>query len=301
MRIRIVNATFNALNSCGTSLYGEVEDYTINVTAAGIMVSGYVQTDALVPIEGVLISADTGESATTNPTGYYELDFPSPWSGTIEPTAIGWTFEPVQREYSELTTDVTDADFIGTGILEVELDLNNLWMYENVISATLSNLTAAVLVTDDPLSNSSYTYEWEIILPDDVTIAPVITAGGGSSDPNCTFAAPSCNEPNGISDSGQPLTVKVTVMGADFGNTCIAEAQFGIALLGDANNDGEVDVADRAIINVFWRLGTAGPYTFNDCNVNCDEVINVADRSIANAVWRGVLGKNSINTPCPFR
>ncbi len=45
-------------------------------------------------------------------------------------------------------------------------------MYQNLPGQTNSNLTADVLITEDPLSNSSYTYEWEIILPDDVTAAP---------------------------------------------------------------------------------------------------------------------------------
>ncbi len=187
------------------------------------------------------------------------------------------------------------------GVLSVDIDIGELWMYQNLPGQINSNLIADVLITDDPLSNSSYTYEWEIILPDDVTMAPTITAGGGFSDPCCTFAAPSCNEPDGLSDSGETFTVRVTVTGDDYGNTGTAQAQFGIALLGDANNDGVVNVADRSIINAFWRLGAAGPFTFNDCNVNGDTAVNVADRSIANAIWRGVLGQNSVSAPCPFR
>ncbi len=185
--------------------------------------------------------------------------------------------------------------------LSGDFSIDKTWMYQNVLTSENSKLTADVFITDDPLSNSSYTYDWEIILPDDVTIAPTITAGGGFSDPCCTFAAPSCNEPDGISDSGQSFTIRVTVTGEDHGNIGIAEAEFGIALLGDANNDGVVNVADRSIVNAFWRLGAAGPFTFDDCNVNGDTAVNVADRSIANAVWRGVLGQNSVSAPCPFR
>jgi hypothetical protein len=64
------------------------------------------------------------------------------------------------------------------------------------------------------------------------------------------------------------FTVRVTVTGDNYGNTGVAEAEFGIALLGDTNNDG---------------------------------VVNVADRSIANAIWRGILGQNSVSSPCPLR
>jgi hypothetical protein len=39
------------------------------------------------------------------------------------------------------------------------------------------------------------------------------------------------------------------------GGTFSVEAEFGIALLGDTNNDGVVNVADRSIANAFWRTG----------------------------------------------
>jgi hypothetical protein len=90
-------------------------------------------------------------------------------------------------------------------------------------------------------------------------------------------------------------------MGNDYGNTGTAEQEFGIALLGDANNDGTVDVADRSIINAFWRAGSAGKFTLRDCDLNCDGIVDVADRSIANAVWRGALCQNKVSSPCPFR
>ena len=77
--------------------------------------------------------------------------------------------------------------------------------------------------------------------------------------------------------------------------------EFGIALLGDVNNDSVIDVADRGITNAFWRRGSAGSFTLADCDVNCDGVINVADRGITNAIWRGLLGQNIVSSPCPLR
>ncbi len=182
-----------------------------------------------------------------------------------------------------------------------DFTIDGKWIYQNVLNSTNSKLTAAASITNDPLENTSFTYEWEFILPDDVSVSPAPLVGCGNSDPCCTFAAPGCNQPAGLSDSGRPLTIQVTVTGDDHGNTGKAQAEFGIALLGDVNNDCAVNVADRAIINAFWRTGAAGPYSFTDCNINCDSVVNVADRAIANAVWRGVLGQNSVSQPCPLR
>ncbi|UCF44367.1 MAG: hypothetical protein JSV99_05500, partial [Planctomycetota bacterium] len=186
-------------------------------------------------------------------------------------------------------------------VIEIEIDIDHFWMYQSLPGQSNSDLTASVWITDDPMGNSSYSYEWEIVLPGDVTLTPVTADGGGAVDAYWTFAARGCDEPGGLSDSGQVFTVRVTLTGDDYANTGQAETEFGIALLGDTNNDGVVNVADRSIANAFWRTGSAGPYTLRDCDVNCDGVVNVADRSIVNAVWRRILGQNSVSLPCPLR
>jgi hypothetical protein len=185
--------------------------------------------------------------------------------------------------------------------VSADLELDNSWMYQSMPGQSNANLTAGVSITDDPMSNSTYSYAWEIILPEDISLAPTTAAGGGAGDASWTLAARACDEPGGLSDSGQTFKVRVRITGDDYGNTGVAEAEFGIALLGDVNNDGIINVADRSIANAFWRLGSVGAYTFRDCDVNSDGIINVADRSIANAVWRGLLGQNSVTNPCPLR
>ena len=188
-----------------------------------------------------------------------------------------------------------------SGIMNVDLTINNLWMYQNLPGAASSNLIANVAVTVDPLSNSSYSYLWEFVLPSDVSLEPDTVDGGEPNDTFWCFATLNCNQVKGISDSGQVFKVIVTVWGNDYGNTGIAEQEFGIALLGDVNNDGIVDLADRSIINAFWQTGSAGTFTLRDCDLNCDGIVDVADRSIANVVWRGTLCKNEVTYPCPLR
>ncbi len=184
--------------------------------------------------------------------------------------------------------------------LNVTLNIDNSWMYQSLPGQTNSNLMASVSTTD-PMGNSSYTYEWEIILPDDVTTAPSTVSGGDLYD-TWTFAAPSCNDPYGISDSGQALTVRVTVTGDDCGNTGTAQAQFGIALLGDANNSGSITAADRAIVNGFFVDGSAGQYSLRDCDLNCSGSVTAADRAIVNAAFYGEFEPSGgVSQPCPLR
>jgi len=189
----------------------------------------------------------------------------------------------------------------GVQTIRAAVSLDNQWMYQNLPGSTDSNVTVSEEITYDPLHNSGYTYSWEFVLPADVNVPPSTIGGGGSGDTFWTFAAPGCDEAGGLSDSGLVFKVRVTVTGLDHGNTGTAEADFGIALLGDVNNDGAVNVADRGIINAFWRTGAAGSFTLRDCDLNCDGAVNVADRSVANAIWRGSLGQNFVSSPCPLR
>ncbi len=135
---------------------------------------------------------------------------------------------------------------------------------------------------------------------------PATVAGGDPCDTSWEFAAPDCDDPCGISDSGQTFTVRVTITGNPHGNTGYAEAQFGIALLGDVNNDGEVNIIDRSMINAYLR-GSPLPDSIGmrDCDVFCDssETVDIIDKSVINAVLRGTVDiePDNVSTACPLR
>ncbi|MHC4467368.1 MAG: GLUG motif-containing protein [Planctomycetota bacterium] len=112
MRIRI--KWTGSISPCGTTEWGEVEDYTINVVPVPVTISGYVETDAAAGIEGVLMSASTGQTDTTDVDGYYELTFSTSWSGSITPTKDDWTFAPSSRDYVNVTSDIPNENFTGT-------------------------------------------------------------------------------------------------------------------------------------------------------------------------------------------
>jgi hypothetical protein len=183
----------------------------------------------------------------------------------------------------------------------VAVRLTSKWMYQNLANQTASRISAEIISIDDPFGNSGYERYWSFRLPDDVSAGLLTVSGGGRNDLEGTFAAPSCDDSNGLSDSGQVFDVVVEVVGRDHGNYGIAEGQFAIALLGDVNNDGTVNIVDRAIVNAFWRTGAAGAFSLRDCDLNADGVVNVVDRSIANAIFRGNLGQNEVSEPCAFR
>ncbi len=173
-----------------------------------------------------------------------------------------------------------ECDFI------VDLSVDGLWMYQNLANTNACTLTASASIANDPNGNTSYTYEWSVDLPSDVSAAPVSVGGGGKSDTSWTLAAPSC-ETNGLSDSGQTHTLNLKVTGDQSGGDVTVSAEFSVALLADVNNDGIVNVTDRSIVGAYTVDGFAGVYTLKDIDLSCDGVADGDDRIISNDVWRG--------------
>jgi len=73
--------------------------------------SGHVLTDEDEPVGEVLMLASTGQSTMTDEFGYYKLSLPAPWSGTIAPSKECFSFDPTERSYSSLLSNLTDQDF----------------------------------------------------------------------------------------------------------------------------------------------------------------------------------------------
>ncbi|GEM_PF-535483 len=212
---------------------------------------------------------------------------------------IGWDFNDIWT----IKEAITYPRLAWDNSIQFNIVLDSNWMYQNMPNKDYSSIMAQISDIDDPCGNSSYMYYWSIELPDDVNVGPRGGFGGVPSTalPKFPISARGCDVPFSISDSGQTFKVICEIVGDRYGNTGRAEKEFAIALLGDTNNDGVVNIADRSIINAFWRNGSAGAFTLKDCDINCDGVVNIADRSIANSIWRGALGTNYVSTPCPLR
>lgn len=106
--------TFQPLDRSYAALDANVSDANFTGLYMGdpdVKFSGYVKTEAGFGIEDVLLESDHGESDTTDANGYYELILPSPWYGTITPSKALWSFSPPYREYSGVSSDVSDANF----------------------------------------------------------------------------------------------------------------------------------------------------------------------------------------------
>ena len=89
------------------------QDYT--GTQAQRTISGYVRSSSGNGFSGVTVTFNNGGGTdTTNSSGYYSREVTYGWSGTVTPVRGGYSFVPVSRSYSNVTTDQLNQDYTGT-------------------------------------------------------------------------------------------------------------------------------------------------------------------------------------------
>jgi len=84
------------------------------VLASTYEISGTVETGSGDPVAGVVLALSAGDLETTGPDGTYSFTVNHGWSGTVTPSKVGWTINPPQRIYSNVTSDQTNQDYTGT-------------------------------------------------------------------------------------------------------------------------------------------------------------------------------------------
>jgi hypothetical protein len=79
-----------------------------------VIISGNVKYSNNNPIEGVEIAfSNSGLTATTDATGYYERYITKGWHGTATPSMSGFHFTPSSYTYSGIQTNAPNQDYIG--------------------------------------------------------------------------------------------------------------------------------------------------------------------------------------------
>jgi RHS repeat-associated protein len=67
-----------------------------------------------VPLSNVTLAAPGGVCTSSNASGQYSCNVPPGWSGSVTPSANGYTFTPPSRSYSNVASSQTAQDFSGT-------------------------------------------------------------------------------------------------------------------------------------------------------------------------------------------
>ncbi len=91
----------------------------------GWIISGSVKTEADEGIAGVTITfTDVETTATTDADGNYSHTLIEGWSGEATPYKFCYSFSPLSRSYSNLTSDQANQDYIGS-LIQYILTINS--------------------------------------------------------------------------------------------------------------------------------------------------------------------------------
>jgi uncharacterized repeat protein (TIGR02543 family) len=78
----------------------------------GYTISGTITIDGT-PVPGALMNGLPG-TPQTNASGFYRAAVTSGWSGTVSPALSGLTFDPVSRDYTNVTSNQTGQDYTAS-------------------------------------------------------------------------------------------------------------------------------------------------------------------------------------------
>jgi hypothetical protein len=101
-----------------TELTGNYTAYSVPIHT----ISGQVRAKGA-PLTGITLNASSGEATATDGNCNFLLAFNEGWSGSVTPTASGYSFTPPSRTYSSLMADLVSQDFMTGSHLYLPLIL----------------------------------------------------------------------------------------------------------------------------------------------------------------------------------
>jgi len=76
------------------------------------VISGYVRTSGGAGISDVVMSGLPGDPSTDS-SGYYSATVAHGWSGTATPQESGYSFDPNNRQYSNVVSNQSNQDYVA--------------------------------------------------------------------------------------------------------------------------------------------------------------------------------------------
>ncbi|MHC4364822.1 MAG: CotH kinase family protein, partial [Planctomycetota bacterium] len=114
---------FDAALENGENVYVDEVVVTKELPQLAPLISGTILDPGAAAVAGVSVDANgLGGSDISDVNGYYEVNVPSGWSGTVTPTKTDYTFAPTERIYGSVTSNQSAQDYTGTDICDLYAD-----------------------------------------------------------------------------------------------------------------------------------------------------------------------------------
>jgi len=85
--------------------------------ARSVIISGYITEPNAAPVSGVMFNAPGCQTYFSDSNGYYWIRAPYNWSGTVSAYKAGWTFEPLNKIYTNLTVDSAGQNYTALSVI----------------------------------------------------------------------------------------------------------------------------------------------------------------------------------------
>jgi hypothetical protein len=99
-------------------------------------------------------------SPTTDSSGYYSASVSYNWSGTVTPSATGYSFSPTSRSYSNVTGNQTGQDYTGTPATYTISGNVRISGGAGISGVTMSGLPGSPTTDSSGYYSASVSYNW---------------------------------------------------------------------------------------------------------------------------------------------
>ena len=253
--------------------YGSGKEATLTVTYKyAPRIAGQVVTIQGAPLADVqVVASNGGGKGFTDSQGYYVLNVPPNWSGTLTASKTFWTFDPQILSYQNICSDISGQNFIAAPTFGLN---------KTSFSFTANGKTSAVAPQTLIISNpGNDVINWQIQMPGDCNWLSVTPQSGQ------------------VAEGNSVVELSVDLNKANYGTqTC----QFNVIDLNVPNSPQTVSVS-LYVYGPSMYVTPSPLYIYAEKNTRVEEAFEIANSGYDILHWNidprpnGAIGSNQLS------
>jgi len=237
-----------------SSVSANMSNQNYTATLQQRFISGYIRTADGIAVGQVTIYANNGGgTVVSGADGSYAVPVPYGWTGQVVPGKSGYSFIPLYKDYSGVTVNQADQDYIGT-------------VYTYTISGFIRTLSGngyseVTVSTSDGLSSTTTESSGFYSLVVGYGWTGVVTP----TKEGCIFTPES--------KSYNPVTTNYLMQ------------DYIIEPSADINNDNIVNLEDYVSVSCKWKSTCSAPNWCDGADIDHNEAVDLTDLMIMVGQW----------------